>query len=79
MRILFITYSDFATPFAVGGDYYIWELAKGLANYSNYVRFLCGNLEDSKNACEWSKQFTLQSSVTNFEKIFEEYVDRQET
>lgn len=48
LRILFIAYRDSANPYAVGGDYYIWELAKGLSKLGNDVSLLCSRFQGSE-------------------------------
>ncbi|MGD9131100.1 MAG: glycosyltransferase family 4 protein [Candidatus Bathyarchaeota archaeon] len=48
LRVLFIVYRDFMNPSAVGGDFYLWELAKGLSNLGNHVTIICSSFPDSK-------------------------------
>ena len=48
MRVLFIAFRDFENPSSVGGDYYLWELAKGLFQLGHKVTFLCSGFEGSK-------------------------------
>ena len=48
MRILFIAFRDNSNPAAVGGDIYLWALARGLAKLGNKVTFVCSSFEGSK-------------------------------
>lgn len=48
MRILFLAYRDFTNPSAVGGDIYLWELARGLRRLGNHVTFVCSQFQGSK-------------------------------
>ena len=48
MRVLYIVFRDFKNPSSVGGDYYLWELARGLSQLGNKVTLLCGGFEGSK-------------------------------
>ena len=48
MRILFLVYRDLENPSAVGGDIYLWELARGLAELGHHVTLLCSSFENSK-------------------------------
>ena len=48
LRILFIAFRDNSNPAAVGGDIYLWELARGLAKLGNKVTFVCSSFEGSK-------------------------------
>jgi glycosyltransferase involved in cell wall biosynthesis len=47
MRVLFIAYRDVKNPSAVGGDFYLWELAKGLSRLGHSVTFVCSRFEGS--------------------------------
>ncbi len=49
MRILFIAFRDCANPSAVGGDIYLWELARGLSKLGNHVTFVCSRFTGSKS------------------------------
>ena len=48
MRILFVVYRDIKNPSAVGGDLYLWELAKGLSTLGNHVTIVCSSFQCSK-------------------------------
>jgi glycosyltransferase involved in cell wall biosynthesis len=48
LRILFITYRDFMNPAAVGGEFYLWELARGLSRRGHKITLLCSSFEGSK-------------------------------
>lgn len=48
MRYLFVAYRDAKNPTAVGGDSYLWELAKGASNVGNKVTFVCSAFKGSK-------------------------------
>jgi glycosyltransferase involved in cell wall biosynthesis len=49
MKILFLTFRDIKNPSSVGGDYYLWELAKGLAQLKHKVTLVCNRFEGSKD------------------------------
>ena len=49
MNILFLVFRDIKNPSSVGGDYYLWELAKGLHDLGNNVTFLCYKFKGSNN------------------------------
>jgi glycosyltransferase involved in cell wall biosynthesis len=49
MKILFLVFRDIKNPSSVGGDYYLWELAKGLHELGNEVTVLCNHFKESKN------------------------------
>lgn len=48
LRVLFVVYRDFKNPSAVGGDFYLWELAKGLSCLGNHVTIVCASFQGSK-------------------------------
>lgn len=48
MRFLFFAYRDVKNPAAVGGDQYLWELAKGAARLKNKVTFVCSMFDNSE-------------------------------
>lgn len=50
MRFLFLVYRDFKNPNAVGGDFYLWELARGLAKLGNKVTLLCSSFQGAKSS-----------------------------
>ncbi|MEM2507219.1 MAG: glycosyltransferase family 4 protein [Nitrososphaeria archaeon] len=50
MRIAFLAYRDIKNPSAVGGDFYLWELAKGLCRMGYQVIFVCNRFQGSKQA-----------------------------
>ena len=45
LRFLFLVYRDFENPAAVGGDFYLWELARGLAKLGHKVTLLCSSFQ----------------------------------
>jgi glycosyltransferase involved in cell wall biosynthesis len=47
LRVLFVAYRDLENPSAVGGDFYLWELAKGLSRLGHSVAFVCSSFEGS--------------------------------
>ena len=49
MWLLFVVYRDFENPSAVGGDFYLWELARGLSKLGNRVTLVCSSFEGSKS------------------------------
>jgi glycosyltransferase involved in cell wall biosynthesis len=49
LRFLFLVYRDFKNPNAVGGDFYLWELARGLAKLGNKVTLLCSSFKGAKS------------------------------
>lgn len=49
LHIVFIGYRDLAHPAAVGGDIYLWELAKGLSKLGHQVTFMCSRFDGSKS------------------------------
>ena len=48
MNILFLVFRDIKNPSSVGGDYYLWELAKGLTLLDHNVTLICNRFEGSK-------------------------------
>lgn len=50
MRILFLAYRDIKNPAVVGGDIYLWELARGLCRMGNQVTFVCSRFRGSMRA-----------------------------
>jgi glycosyltransferase involved in cell wall biosynthesis len=50
LRFLFLVYRDFTNPNAVGGDFYLWELARGLAKLGNKVTLLCSSFQGAKSS-----------------------------
>jgi len=50
LRFLFLVYRDFKNPNAVGGDFYLWELARGLAKLGNKVTLLCSSFQGAKSS-----------------------------
>ena len=49
LRVLFIAYRDFENPEAVGGDLYLWELARGLSRLGHFVTFVCRSYAGAKS------------------------------
>ncbi len=49
MRILFLTYRDFMNPDAVGGEFYLWELARGLSFRGHQITLYCSSFEGSES------------------------------
>lgn len=49
LKILFLIFRDIKNPSSVGGDQYLWELAKGLHTLKNEVTILCSNFRGSKD------------------------------
>ncbi|TRZ53891.1 MAG: glycosyltransferase family 1 protein [Dehalococcoidia bacterium] len=49
MKVLFLMFRDIKNPSSVGGDYYLWELAKGLHYLGNDVTVLCHKFKGSRN------------------------------
>ncbi len=49
MRILFIIFRDQSNPSAVGGDIYLWELARCLSNLGNQVTVLCSSFHGARD------------------------------
>jgi glycosyltransferase involved in cell wall biosynthesis len=46
--VLFVVYRDFENPEAVGGDFYLWELARGLSRLGHSVTLVCSSFVGSK-------------------------------
>ena len=46
--MLFIVYRDFENPEAAGGDFYLWELARGLVGLGHRVTLVCSRFAGSK-------------------------------
>lgn len=46
---MFLVYRDFENPVAVGGDFYLWELARGLAKLGNKVTLICSSFQGAKS------------------------------
>ena len=49
LHVLFIVYRDLNNPSAVGGDIYLWELARGLFKLGHRVTILCSSFPGSKS------------------------------
>ena len=49
LHVLFIVYRDLNNPSAVGGDIYLWELARGLFKLGHRVSILCSSFPGSKS------------------------------
>ncbi len=47
MQFLFLAYRDIKNPSAVGGDFYLWELAKGLSRNGHRVTFVSSEFDNS--------------------------------
>ncbi|MEM2129499.1 MAG: glycosyltransferase family 4 protein [Candidatus Bathyarchaeia archaeon] len=50
MRALFLAYRDSKNPSSVGGDFYLWELAKGLSRIGHQVTFVSSMFEGSRES-----------------------------
>lgn len=48
MRVLFSVFRDFENPSSVGGDYYLWELARGLVILGHKVTLICSSFPGSR-------------------------------
>jgi len=48
LRFLFLAFRDLKNPAAVGGDFYLWELAKGLSRLGHSAAFVCSRFEGSR-------------------------------
>jgi glycosyltransferase involved in cell wall biosynthesis len=46
--VLFLAYRDSKNPAAVGGDFYLWELAKGLTKMGHKITVICSSFENAK-------------------------------
>jgi glycosyltransferase involved in cell wall biosynthesis len=46
--VLFLAFRDSKNPAAVGGDFYLWELAKGLAKMGHKITVVCSSFEGAK-------------------------------
>jgi glycosyltransferase involved in cell wall biosynthesis len=46
--VLFLVYRDFENPSAVGGDYFLWELARGLSRLGHSVTLVCSSFFGSR-------------------------------
>ena len=75
MNVLFIVYRDFANPAAVGGDLYLWELAKGLSKLNHQVTMVCSRFEGSapKEIIEGVEIIRVKGFWTLPLEIFKEY------
>jgi glycosyltransferase involved in cell wall biosynthesis len=49
LKILFLIFRDFKNPEAAGGDFYLWELARGLSNLGNRVTIVCSSFYGCKS------------------------------
>jgi glycosyltransferase involved in cell wall biosynthesis len=78
VRILFIAFRDPKNPSAVGGDIYLWELAKGLGRRTNDVTFLCSRFENSveKEEVDGDEVIRVQGGLRLTFNIFAEYIRR---
>ena len=78
LRFLFIVYRDFENPSATGGDFYFWELAKGLARLNHNVVIICSSF-DGRNSVEITEGVEivrLKGYLSLSLKIFREYLRR---
>jgi len=48
LRVLFVVYRDSENPSAVGGDLFLWELARGLSRIGHNVTLVCSSFVGSK-------------------------------
>lgn len=80
MKVLFIIYRDSKNPFAVGGDLYFCELAKGLSSLGHNVTIICstypGALE--KENIDGVKIIRVKKSVFLSFDFFKEYLRQRE-
>jgi glycosyltransferase involved in cell wall biosynthesis len=78
LRILFLAYRDFKNPSAVGGDIYLWELAKGLSNAGHEVAFICSRFKGSREIekVEGVRIIRVKSLFSLALGIFNEYFKR---
>ena len=76
MRVLFVVYRDFTNPQAVGGDFYLWELARGLAARGHYVTLMCSSFNGSKpkETSEGVEIVRVEGSLALPLKIFKKYL-----
>ena len=75
MRVLFLVYRDFENPSAVGGDYFLWELAKGLSRLGHSVTFACSSFFGSRyrEIKDGVEVIRIQGSLSLPFKIFTTY------
>ena len=76
MHVLFIVYRDFKNPEAVGGDFYLWELARGLAALGHRVTLMCRRFEGStpEETCDGVEILRVLSSFSLPVKMFKTYL-----
>ena len=76
MKILFLVYRDIKNPSSVGGDYYLWELAKGLHELGNEVTVVCNHFKESENieVIDGIQVIRLHGSLSLPVKIFNLYM-----
>ena len=48
LRVLFLAYRDIKNPSAVGGDFYLWELANGLSRMGHRVTLVSSQFDGSE-------------------------------
>ena len=79
MHILFLVYRDIENPSAVGGDIYLWELAKGMAKLGHRVTLICSSFENSKEEENKGgvKIIRIPGSFTLPVKFLKEYMKRR--
>ena len=77
MRVLFVAYRDFTNPQAVGGDFYLWELARGLATRGHFVTLMCTSFNGSKpkETSDGVEIVRVEASFTLPLKIFKKYLE----
>lgn len=78
--MLFISFRDSKNPFAVGGDFYLWELAKGLADLGHNVTIICSAYPGAREqeTIEGVKIFRTKKSLLLSFRIFKKYLKQQE-
>jgi glycosyltransferase involved in cell wall biosynthesis len=78
---MFIVYRDFMNPSAVGGDFYLWELARGLSRRGHRVTLLCSSYKDSQptEMIDGVELVRVTGSWNLSLKIFAEYLKRAKT
>ena len=78
--MLFISFRDSKNPFAVGGDFYLWELAKGLTLLGHNVTIICSAYPGAREqeTIGGVKIFRTKKSLLLSFRIFKKYLKQQE-
>ena len=75
MRVLFLAYRDIKNPSSIGGDIYLWELARGLSRIGHKVTFVSSRYSHSsrEETVDGVHILRIRGSLTLPFMLFKEY------